>query len=189
MNELVKGIQNMSEPQNEEPVYVVNKQRRESEAVVHMPDCEKIRHQVEQDARPEGLSTRLQEIGRDAEGNLIYREMRVPAASHYTANYMTLMELKNSGFRYHPCGYCQPPVPTVDGPIPISVKARNLNTKHLGKESIGWGVLERFTITGLLNADGSKNIMVDAEFTDGIHHRFNPETRLEYPRPNQKRQS
>ena len=159
MNKLVKGIQNMSEPQNEEPVYVVNKQRRESEAVVHMP------------------------------GNLIYREMRVPAASHYTANYMTLTELKNSGFRYHPCGYCQPPVPTVDGPIPISVKARNLNTKHLGKEFIGWGVLERFTITGLLNADGSKNIMVDAEFTDGIHHRFNPETRLEYPRPNQKRQS
>lgn len=42
MNELVKGIPNMSEPQNEEPVYVVNKQRRESEAVVHMPDCEKI---------------------------------------------------------------------------------------------------------------------------------------------------
>ena len=139
----------MSEPQNEEPVYVVNKQRRESEAVVHMPDCEKIRHQVEQDARPEGLSTRLQEIGRDAEGNLIYREMRVPAASHYTANYMTLTELKNSGFRYHPCGYCQPPVPTVDGPIPISVKARNLNMNHLGKEFIGWGVLERFTITGL----------------------------------------
>lgn len=32
----------MSETQYEEPVYVVNKQRRESEAVVHMPDCEKI---------------------------------------------------------------------------------------------------------------------------------------------------
>ena len=29
--------------------------------------------------------------------------------------------------------------------------------------------------------------MIDAEFTDGIRHRFNPETRLEYPRPNQKR--
>ena len=28
----------MSETQYEEPVYVVNKQRRESEAVVHMPD-------------------------------------------------------------------------------------------------------------------------------------------------------
>lgn len=43
----------MSETQYEEPVYVVNKQRRESEAVVHMPDCEKIHHQVEQDVRPE----------------------------------------------------------------------------------------------------------------------------------------
>ena len=29
--------------------------------------------------------------------------------------------------------------------------------------------------------------MIDAEFTDGVHHRFSPETRLEYPRPNQKR--
>lgn len=100
----------MSETQYEEPVYVVNKQRRESEAVVHMPDCEKIHHQVEQDVRPE-----------------VHRETRVPAYIRFVANYMTLTELRNIGFRYHPCGYCQPPVPTVDGPIPISVKARNLN--------------------------------------------------------------
>lgn len=144
----------MSETQYEEPVYVVNKQRRESEAVVHMPDCEKIHHQVEQDVRPED---------------------------------MTLTELRNIGFRYHPCGYCQPPVPTVDGPIPISVKARNLNVTHLGKEFIGWGILERFAITGRLNQDGSRSVTVDAEFEGGIHYRFSPETRLEYPRPNQKR--
>lgn len=100
----------MSETQYEEPVYVVNKRRRASEAVVHMPDCEKIHHQVEQDVRPE-----------------VYRETRVPAYIRFVANYMTLTELRNIGFKYHPCGYCQPPVPTVDGSIPISVKARNLN--------------------------------------------------------------
>lgn len=121
----------MSETQYEEPVYVVNKRRRESEAVVHMPDCEKIHHQVEQDVRPE-----------------VHRETRVPAYIRFVANYMTLTELRNIGFRYHPCGYCQPPVPTVDGSIPISVKARNLNVTHLGKEFIGWGVLESFSITG-----------------------------------------
>lgn len=160
----------MSETQYEEPVYVVNKQRRESEAVVHMPDCEKIHHQVEQDVRPE-----------------VYRETRVPAYIRFVANYMTLTELRNIGFRYHPCGYCQPPVPTVDGPIPISVKARNLNVAYLGKEFIGWGILERFAITGRLNQDGSRSVTVDAEFEGGIHYRFSPETRLEYLRPNQKR--
>ena len=82
----------MSETQYEEPVYVVNKQRRESEAVVHMPDCEKIHHQVEQDVRPE-----------------VHRETRVPAYIRFVANYMTLTELRNIGFRYHPCGYCRPP--------------------------------------------------------------------------------
>ena len=60
----------MSETQYEEPVYVVNKQRRESEAVVHMPDCEKMHHQVEQDVRPE-----------------VYRETRVPAYIRFVANY------------------------------------------------------------------------------------------------------
>ena len=119
----------MSETQYEEPVYVVSKRRRASEAVVHMPDCEKIHHQVEQDVRPE-----------------VHRETRVPAYIRFVANYMTLTELRNIGFRYHPCGYCQPPVPTVDGSIPISVKARNLNVTHLGKEFIGWGVLESFSI-------------------------------------------
>lgn len=113
----------MSETQYEEPVYVVSKRRRASEAVVHMPDCEKIHHQVEQDVRPE-----------------VHRETRVPAYIRFVANYMTLTELRNIGFRYHPCGYCQPPVPTVDGSIPISVKARNLNVTHLGKEFIGRGV-------------------------------------------------
>ena len=131
----------MSETQYEEPVYVVSKRRRASEAVVHMPDCEKIHHQVEQDVRP-----------------AVHRETRVPAYIRFVANYMTLTELRNIGFRYHPCGYCQPPVPTVDGPIPISVKARNLNVTHLGKEFIGRGVLESFSITGRLNDDGSRTV-------------------------------
>lgn len=160
----------MSETQYEEPVYVVSKRRRASEAVVHMPDCEKIHHQVEQDVRPE-----------------VYRETRVPAYIRFVANYMTLTELRNIGFRYHPCGYCQPPVPTVDGSIPISVKARNLNVTHLGKEFIGLAILERFAITGRLNQDGSRSVTVDAEFEGGIHYRFDPETQLEYLRPNQKR--
>lgn len=159
----------MSETQYEEPVYVVNKQRRESEAVVHMPDCEKIHHQVEQDVRSE-----------------VHRETRVPAYIRFVANYMTLTELRNIGFRYHPCGYCQPPVPTVDGPIPISVKTRNLNVTHLGKEFIGRGVLESFSITGRLNDDGSRTVTVDVSF-GGIHYRFDPETQLEYLRPNQRR--
>lgn len=149
-------------------MYVVSKRRRASEAVVHMPDCEKIHHQVEQDVRPE-----------------VHRETRVPAYIRFVANYMTLTELRNIGFRYHPCGYCQPPVPTVDGLI--SVKARNLNVTHLGKEFIGLAILERFAITGRLNQDGSRSVTVDAEFEGGIHYRFSPETRLEYLRPNQKR--
>lgn len=161
----------MSETQYEEPVYVVSKRRRASEAVVHMPDCEKIHHQVEQDVRPE-----------------VHRETRVPAYIRFVANYMTLTELRNIGFRYHPCGYCQPPVPTVDGSIPISVKARNLNVTHLGKEFIGRGVLESFSITGRLNDDGSRIVTVDVSF-GGVHYRFDPETQLEYLRPNQNEQN
>ena len=80
----------------------------------------------------------------------------------------------------------KPPVPTVDGPIPISVKARNLNVTHLGKEFIGRGVLESFSITGRLNDDGSRTVTVDVSF-GGVHYRFDPETQLEYLRPSQKR--
>lgn len=56
-------------------MYVVNKRRRASEAVVHMPDCEKIHHQVEQDVRPE-----------------VHRETRVPAYIRFVANYMTVAD-------------------------------------------------------------------------------------------------
>lgn len=43
----------MSETQYEEPVYVVNQRREGGLAMVHMPDCRTIRHQVEQDIRDE----------------------------------------------------------------------------------------------------------------------------------------
>lgn len=79
-------------------------------------------------------------------------------------------------------------MPTVDGSIPISVKARNLNVTHLGKEFIGRGVLESFSITGRLNDDGSRTVTVDVSF-GGVHYRFDPETQLEYLRPNQNEQN
>lgn len=103
----------------------------------------------------------------------------MPAYIRFVANYMTLTELRNIGFRYHPCGYCQPPVPTVDGSIPISVKARNLNVTHLGKEFIGWGVLESFSITGRLNDDGlgpSRSTYRSVAFTTGSIRKRNSNT-------------
>lgn len=92
-----------------------------------------------------------------------------------------------SGLRYRTCGVCKPEIAERNHPKPYSIEAGKLSEKHLGKEFIGWGILERFAITGRLNQDGSRSVTVDAEFEGGIHYRFSPETRLEYPRPNQKR--
>lgn len=166
------------------PVYVVNAQHGEALHIVHRPDCGMIRHQVEEKGRPgEGPSWRLQEIGRDGDGSAIYRETRVRTdPGVYTADYMTGAELRESGLRYRACRICRPPVADHDGLTPISVKARSLNEGHLGREFIGWGILEGYTVTGTLNEDGTRVVTVDARFEGGIGHRFAPDARLEYLR-------
>lgn len=177
----------MSEPQNEEPVYVVNQKRDGGMAMVHTPECRTIKHQVNENIREAYPRWDYEPVGTDGQDREIYEKTLLFDIRKYEAVYMTLSSLWASGLKYRTCSVCKPDIPERNYPTPYSIEAAKLSEKHLGKEFIGWGVLERFTITGLLNADGSKNIIVDAEFTDGVHHRFSPETRLEYPRPNQKR--
>ena len=61
----------MSETQYEEPVYVVNQRREGGLAMVHMPDCRTIRHQVEQDIRDEYPRWDYEPVGTDGQGDQI----------------------------------------------------------------------------------------------------------------------
>jgi hypothetical protein len=177
----------MSETQYEEPVYVVNQRREGGLAMVHMPDCRTIRHQVEQDIRDEYPRWDYEPVGTDSQGDQIYERTLLFDIQRFQAVYVTRSSLLASGLRYRTCGVCKPEIAERNHPKPYSIEAGKLSEKHLGKEFIGWGILERFAITGRLNQDGSRSVTVDAEFEGGIHYRFSPETRLEYPRPNQKR--
>ena len=49
-------------------------------------------------------------------------------------------------------------------------------------------ISKSFSITGRLNDDGSRTVTVDVSF-GGVHYRFDPETQLEYLRPNQNEQN
>lgn len=84
MNKLVKGIPNMSEPQNEEPVYVVNQKRDGGMAMVHTPECRTIKHQVNENIReayPRGIMSQSEPMARIARSTRrhsfsIFRNMR-----------------------------------------------------------------------------------------------------------------
>lgn len=79
----------MSETQYEEPVYVVNQRREGGLAMVHMPDCRTIRHQVEQDIRDEYPRWDYEPVGTDGQGDQIYERTLLFDIQRFQAVYVT----------------------------------------------------------------------------------------------------
>lgn len=87
----------MSETQYEEPVYVVNQRREGGLAMVHMPDCRTIRHQVEQDIRDEYPRWDYEPVGTDGQGDQIYERTLLFDIQRFQAVYVTRSSLLASG--------------------------------------------------------------------------------------------
>ena len=88
----------------------------------------------------------------------------------------------HADLRYRPCRVCNPDIPSHSQVKPIAIHAVDLKDRHLGKFFFGWGVLERFVITGQRNENGQPEIFVDVYFDEGVSHRFQSDDVLEYTR-------
>ena len=88
----------------------------------------------------------------------------------------------HSDLRYRPCRVCNPGIPSHSQAKPITIHVADLKDRHLGKFFFGWGILERFIITGQRNENGQPELFVDTYFDEGVSHRFQPDEVLEYPR-------
>ena len=161
---------------------VINKSSKSGVAVVHRVDCGAIRHQVEQDVREELPSRDFTRIGQDATGAPLYRESTRWDTYRYEASYITRDELLHADLGCRPCRVCNPDIPSHSQVKPIAIHAVDLKDRHLGKFFFGWGVLERFVITGQRNENGQPEIFVDVYFDEGVSHRFQSDDVLEYPR-------
>ena len=169
--------------QRNDDFLVVNQKNSGATAVIHRPDCWTIRHQMDGDIREEYPRWDYEPVDTDDDGLETYRKTIRYDIRRYEAVLMTPRSLKARELRYRGCGICHPDIVDHNHPKPYSIEAAKLEGKHLGKEFIGWGILEGYSITGRLNEGGTRTVTVDARFKGGVSHRFDPDARLEYPRP------